>query len=325
MIGQGGKTPRDGRESSSIPKAFGVSFFALLLFASLHTSLAASPTQTEQQYPSGPWGIGEVVPQSARFTDGSSLSWANVSAVFVEVTLPNITFSDYPTYAVESLMAADGSVMQIAAGIYPGNSKWLAYGWFIADVDAYPQSYVWVLNSSKPEMVAGAPITLSISLSGGRWRYRIEDLATHEVASGEYAATVPPSLYVGDQEVLALESYTTSSVVFAQMGNLTLNAIRINGRQIAAGWYEYGSWDPRHHPLFVVGSLNPPSFISLQEMTDGRAVWSYEQWSVSTQSQPERVPLTAVLRVVALVGILVLTAAYVVRKRRHDSTKAQRS
>jgi hypothetical protein len=324
LTGQDGKKRRDAREFSSINKAFSVSFFALLLLTSLHTSATANPAQTKQQYPTGPWGAGVVVPQGSRFTDGSLLSWANVSAVFVEVTLPNITFSDYPTYAVESLMAADGSVMQIAAGIYPGNSKWLAYGWFIADVDAIPQSYDWVLNSSRPEMTAGGPIALSISISGGRWWYRIEDLSTHDVASGEYAATVPPTLYVGDQEVFALESYTTSSVVFAQMGNLTLDALRINGRQIAAGWYEYGSWDPRHNPLFVVGGLNPPSFISLQVM-NGKEVWTYEQWSVSTQSQPQRFPLTAVVRVVALVGILLLTAAYVARKRRHDSTEARRT
>jgi hypothetical protein len=124
--------------------------FAVLLLTLSQTSATANPAQIEQQYPAGSWGIGVVIPENSRFTDGSRLSWAKVSNVSLEITLPNITFSDYPTLAVESLMAADGSVMQIAVGIYPGNSKWLGYGWFIANVGAYPQSYDWILNSSKP-------------------------------------------------------------------------------------------------------------------------------------------------------------------------------
>jgi hypothetical protein len=253
-------------------KAVFVLFFALLLLTSLRTTASANSAQLEQQeYPSGPWALGIVVPENSRLTGGGMLSWTNVTSVSSQVTLPNMTYSDYPTLAVESLMASDGSVMQIAAGLYPGNSKWLAYGWFIKDVKAYPSSYDWVLNSSKPAMGAGAPITLSISMSEGRWRYRVEDLSTAEVASGEYPE-VPPALKVGDQEVFALESYTTTNLVFAHMGNLTLDALRINGRKLTAGWYGYGSWDARHNPLFTVGGLAPPSYISLQE-TNGTLVW----------------------------------------------------
>jgi hypothetical protein len=234
----------------------------------------------------------------------------------MELTLPNITFSDYPTLAVESLMATNESVMQIAAGIYPGNSKWLAYGWYIGDIETYPQSYEWVLNSSKPEMAAGASVSLSIFLSRGRWQYRIEDLSTHEVAAGEYATTVPPNLKVGDQEVFALESYTTSTLVFANMGNLTLDALRINGRKIATGWYGYGSWDTRHNPLFVVGGLDPPSYITLQETHGGTLVWGYQQWPTSQPALLPSPPLTAIVGVVALTGVLVVTADYMTKRRR---------
>jgi len=213
-------------------------------------------------------------------------------------------------------MAADGSVMQIAAGIYPGNSKWLAYGWFIADVEAYPQSYSWVLNSSKPVMTAGDRVALSISLSGDRWGYRIEDLTTHDAVAGEYAVTVPPKLKVGDQEVFALESYTTSSLVFAHMGNLTVDALTINGKEIATGWYGYGSWDTRHNPLFVVGGLDPPSYISLQETGGETLVWGYEQWSSSGSAQPI-FPLTVIVGIVLFAGILASVAVYTVRQRRH--------
>ena len=283
----------------------------------LHASADASSANLEQQYPSGPWGLGVVVPENSRFTDGSQLSWASVTDVSIDVTLPNISFSDYPTLVVESLMASDGSVMQIAAGIYPGHAKWLAYSWFITNVQTYPQSYDWILNSSKPDMAAGTSVSLSISLSQGRWCYRIEDMSTHEVTAGEYSTTVPPTLKAGDQEVFALESYTTSSRVFAQMGNLTVNALRINGRKITSGWYAYGSWDTRHNPLFVVGGLEPPSYISLQETPQGTLVWRYEQWSVSGPAQPPAFSLSSIVGIVVSSGVLALAAVYVGKRRRN--------
>jgi hypothetical protein len=142
-------------------------------------------------------------------------------------------------------------------------------------------------------------------------------MSTHEVAAGEYAATVPPTLKVGDQEVFAFESYTTSSLVFAQMGNLTLDSLRVNARKIAAGWYGYGSWDTKHNPLFVVGGLEPPSYISLQATENGTLVWSYEKWSTSTPAQPS-FPLIAIVGVVVLAGIPLPAAIYFVRRRKHD-------
>jgi hypothetical protein len=301
---------------SGIHKALGVSLLALLLLTLCNTAAIVNAISAKQQYPSGPWGLGIVVPENSRFADGSHLSWAEVDNVSLEVTLPNITFSDYPTLAVESLMAADGSVIQIAAGIYPGNSKWLAYGWFIGNVEAYPQSYEWVLNSSGPEMAAGARISLSLSLVQGRWRYRIENLRTHEVAEGEYASTVPPKLRVGDQEVFALESYTTSTFVFAHMGNITLDALEINERNIVTGWYPYGSWDTRHNPLFVVGGLDPPTYISLQETPDGTLRWSYEQWSASKPTTPSNFPTPVITGIAILCGTLIPALFYVMRRRK---------
>jgi hypothetical protein len=226
-----------------------------------------------------------------------------------------MSFSDDPTLAVESVMAADGSVMQIAAGIYPTNNKWFAYGWYIRNVQANPQTYNWVLNSSKPEMMAGAPVSLSIYLSQGHWHYRIEDLTTREAAVGEYAPDLPPSLRVGDQEVFALESYSTSNIVFARMGNLTLDELAVNGKQIAGGWYGYGSWDTHHNPMFVVGGLDPPPYISLQERSDGTVVWSYLQWSATTEAQPQSLPLTILVGIPVLVASALLVAVYATKRR----------
>jgi len=211
-------------------------------------------------------------------------------------------------------MAADGSVMQIAAGIYPTSTKWFAYGWYIRNVQANPQTYGWILNYSKPAMMAGDPVSLSIYLSQGRWHYRIEDLTTREAATGEYAPDVPPSLRVGDQEVFALESYSTSNIVFAQMGNLTLDNLTINGRRIASGWYGYGSWDTHHNPMFVVGGLDPPSYISLQQKPDGTVVWSYQEWSAATEVRPPSLPLT-ILGIPVLVASVMLVAVYALKRR----------
>ena len=284
---------------------------SLLLLSSL--CFSASAVSSSQQYSSGPWGLGVVVPENAGFTDGTRLSWAKATNVSTEVTLPNITYSDYPTLAVESLMAADGSVMQIAAGIYPGNSKWLAYGWYIRDVQAYPQSYVWILNSSGPEMAAGAHISLSIALQQGRWEYRIVDINTKEKVEGKYASTVPPALKIGDQEVFALESYATSILVFIHMGNLTLGALRINGRKIISGWYGYGSWDTYHNPLFVVGGLDPPSYISVLATANGSIVWNYEQWPTSEPTKPSKLPFIIPL---IIAGVILLSAILYLAKQK---------
>ena len=302
-----------------MPNTLRIVFFFLLLLTSINTALAASkPTQTLHQYPSGSWALGVVVPENSRFTDGGRLSWTNTTTVSVTIRLPNISFTDYPILAVESLMAADGSVMQIAAGIYPNQTNWLAYGWYIRQVQAYPQSYEWILNSSEPEMAAGTPISLSIYLSQGRWRYSIEDLTTHLVRAGFYGFDIPPALKVGDQEVFALESYSTSNAVFVNMGNLTLDSLRIDARQVSSGWYAYGSWDVHHSPLFVVGGLDPPSYMSLQKGEGATLVWSYQQWSGPSQTQPQTSPLAILIGLPAAAAIAVLTIAYFMKRRSHD-------
>ena len=243
-----------------------------------------------------------VVPEGSGFVDGGHVSWANATAVSVTATLPNISLTDYPLYAVESVMAADGSIMQVAAGLYPNSTRWLGYGWYIKNALAYPQNYLWVLNASKPTVASGASVSLSISLMQDRWRYSFEDLTTRESIAGDFPSSVPPVLKVGDQEVFALESYSASNGVFAEMGNLTLDTISINGRQIATGSYEYGAWQNRRIPLFIVGGLDPPPYISLQQSKDSKWVWSYAQW-LEQRAPPSSSLLTVLVAVPLVVGI----------------------
>ena len=244
-----------------------------------------------------------VVPEGSGFVDGGRVSWANATTVSVTVTLPNISLTDYPLYLVESVMAADGSIMQVAVGIYPDSTSWLGYGWYIKNVLAYPQDYLWVVNASKPDVAPGASVSLSIFLMRDRWQYTFEDLTTRESMAGDFPLSAPPVLRVGDQEVFALESYSTSNGVFAQMGNLTLDTIKINGRRIATGWYEYGAWQTRRIPLFIVGGLDPPPYISLQPSKDLTWVWSYAEWSGYQEAPPSTSLLTVLVVVPIVVGI----------------------
>jgi len=297
---------------------------SILPLASVTTGFAASqPKQIQGQYPSGSWGLGVVLPEGSRFTNGEKLSWANTTSVSLTATLPNIAFTDYPILAVESLMVADGSVIQVAVGLYPNNTSWLGYGWHIRNVQATPQIYDWVLNSSQPEMAPSATIGLSIYMSQGMWRYRVDDLTTHKSTEGSYAHDLPRVLKVGDQEVFALESYSTNSVVFAKMGNLTLNSLRVNGVQITTGWYEYGSWDTRHNPLFVVGGLNPPPYLSMSEVDGSVLVWSYEQWFGPQPVEPESASLILRVVVPALAAIAVFSTAYVAGRWRSRGVRVE--
>ncbi|MGP8071181.1 MAG: hypothetical protein ACLP5V_14955 [Candidatus Bathyarchaeia archaeon] len=309
-----------GLKPRLITNALILLLFLLLTLIPLRAGSGVGAEPNQQHYPSGSWALGVVVPEGSQFADRGRLSWENATAVTAIVRLPNISFTDAPTLAVESVMASDGSVLQIAAGMYPNSTSWLAYGWYIGNLQAYPQSYDWVLNSSKPEMSAGASVSLSIYLSLGKWHYRIEDISTNETVSGEYALAVSPAVKVGDQEVFALESYSTSNGVFANMGNLTLDTLSINGRRVSGGWYLYGSWDMSHKPLFVVGGLEPPFYISLQQSGSTTFTWSYNEWETPEQPTPQTPVLPFLIAGLTLVAIVIPLVVYEKKKHKPDSS-----
>lgn len=288
--------------------------FAILLGALLApycSALSIAETRrTYNAYPTGSWGLGVVVPQSAEFENGSHLSWNTTKNVTVSVRLPDIRYTDNTIYAILSVMAKDESVLQIAAGIYPNQNNWFAYAFIIRDVRAYPQSYTWVLNSSRPEMNAGAQITLSIYLFSDRWSYAIEDINTHERITGEYSSSVTPSMRNGDQEVFALESYSSSRNVFERMGNLSLSSILVDGQRVIKDWYYYGDWDGVHNPLFVIGGLSPPSFISVAKV-DNTIEWSFTEWKGTEQPNPYN-PFAMTMTLIVIAVVIVITIAAVV-------------
>jgi hypothetical protein len=297
--------------------AYGLFLFLVegLLFAGLQPNVQGIEGSATS-YPTGSWGLGIVVPEGAQVEDGGHVSWTNASEVTALIRLPNITHTDYTILSVLSVMTSDGSVLQVAAGLYPNMSNWLAYGWFIRSAKSNPQSYAWILNSSKPEMAPGAWVSLSISISSNRWRYIVEDVSTHEAVNGEFMFNVTPSFMIGDQEIFGLESYSYSNRVFENMGSLVLSSLLVNGMRVTNGWYYYADWDTSHNPLFVVGGLNPPPFISTNELANGTVTWTYSQWTGSGEALRISASVLAVFAAIpAVVAITVLIVILTLKKR----------
>lgn len=266
----------------------------LLFSASVEASslpvAAVSSTQATssgRSYPTASWALGVVVPEGASLQGGSKLRWESVRNVTAAFTLPNVTMPDRIVYAVMSLMTSDGGVMQAAAGIRPDEGSWFAYSWSIPDFKSVPLIYRWSLNSSEPEMAPGADVTISIFQSSNVWTLRIQDDSTGARVERAFLVGVGTSLKAGDQEVFSLESYSRLGATFRDMGNLTLRSLLVDGARVTGGVYAYGDWEPRHNPLFAVGSsgVSPPSFISLGQGDDGSFIWGYDlYWGGSGDS-----------------------------------------
>ncbi|MDV3277065.1 MAG: hypothetical protein LYZ69_01190 [Nitrososphaerales archaeon] len=280
--------------------------------AAARPSANGAGTSGEAGYSGTPWGLGVVVPDGAGLSGGDALSWSAATNVTVVVRIPDIVNATQIMYAILSLMTRDGSVLQVAAGIYPGNRSWLVYSMFIADVGTYPQRYQWVLNSSEPRMSPGDSVAIAIILTQtDGWMFIVRDLSTGSSVERSFGANAAHSLKVGDQEVFALESYSRDASTFEKMGNLTLVSILVDGMRVSNGWYPYADWDVRHNPLFVVGGATPPQFIAFSRGGNVTAVWYYvEGWSGSWQ--PAQLDLFVSAALIAAAGCVMLVARWYV-------------
>lgn len=235
---------------------------------------ADSPLGFTESQPS--WGLGVVLTDGANLQGGGRVEWRQVQNVSVIVKVPNITLADGTTYAILSLMTADGVVLQTALGIYPGGSQWLVYSMFLGDITQNPQVYHWAINSSTPASSPGQDVSLSIYHSrGGGWAFQVKNLQTNASSGGPFDAGAGPTLMEGSQEVFALESYSGNPSTFQGMGNLTLESVYLDGRRASGGWGTYGAWDPSISLPFVVGGANPPPWVGLWVSSQGKAGWFY--------------------------------------------------
>ncbi len=219
--------------------------------------------------------MGVVVPQGANLGVGGTVSWGSSSNLSALATLPTINSTDGTILVILSAMVGSSSILQIAAGLFPGDSAWRGVGWFVPDIGAVPEQYEWTLNSTALQMAPGSTVSLAIYRSAGAWQYSVMDLSSGERLSGgfENAPNVP--FASGDQEAFALESYSSNVTVFSSMGSLVLKSLLVDGRQVTGGLYSFNTWDPSHHPLFVVGGLSAPPYIALVNGDNGSVVWRY--------------------------------------------------
>ncbi len=267
------------RAMRSLSPAF---ILALLLLSSPPAQpklpLAAS-LDTFAQTATGSWALGMVVPQGASLSTGQKVSWGSVTNLTALVRIPDLGYADNTVLAVLSAMVSDSSVVQVSAGLFPGSDTWRAVGWLIPDVGAVHHQYIWVLNSTYPPIAPGSLVSLSLFSSAKGWSYSLTDLDTGLGVAGTFAGGSPQPLKSGDQEVFALESYSSNVSLFSSMGNLTLQSLFVDGKVVTGGTYYLGDWDPTHQPLFVVGGLPPPSWIAVTSSPNGTVVWGYSnEW-----------------------------------------------
>ncbi len=255
----------------------GLAMIGLLVLPSAVVAGGSQYIPTQGQ---GSWGLGIVVPERSG-TAGPGVSWGTAWNVTTVFRVPDITNVSATIYAISSIMLEDGTVLQAAAGIYPGESSWLSYSMYIYDLSQQPQTYNWSLNSSIPVSMPGEDIAISIFLDQGKWSFSLENLQTRSRVALPFGVDGRSAPMNVDQEVFALESYTSDSASFSKMGNLTLRSVQVNGQAVEGGWYAYGDWSMGRGPPYVVGGLPPPPFMGLKISGDGSASWYYA-WGVTT-------------------------------------------
>ena len=281
--------------------------------------LASAPTALEspsnQYSEAGSWALGVVVPEGAALSNGQKLSWSTVVNITTSLRLPNIDQTDGPIYAVLSVMTSDGSVLQIASGLLPNATGWGTFAMWIKNPMGYPQEYETVLDAKTPAVQAGATISLSIYYSGGAWNFESTEQGFTEPVHASLAANVPSSIKAGDQEVFALESYSSASTVFSDMGNLTVYSILLDGQRVVGGWYTYdGGWNPSHNPLYIVGGEEPPVFMTAGSCSGGLVCLGFRSPWTGAQGLTPNIGL--LLAIVAAAGTAVVVVVVVALTRR---------
>ena len=161
---------------------------------------------------------------------------------------------------------------------------------------------------------------MSLFLSSNNWNLKLADLNSSKSVSAAIGSAdiLSTSLKIGDQFVFALESYTSNSTIFENMGNLTLESLLVDGARVTSGPYGYFGWDNVHYPLFSVGGASLPSFVALRVFSNASAVWSYSPgWSSGSPSIP--IDFTVVYLIVGGVAALVISLTTLVLLRRKVS------
>jgi hypothetical protein len=267
-------------------------------------------------YSSGSWAIGVVIPENSELSNGELVNWNDVSNVSAVFNLPNISSTDSTIYVIMSLMTENGSIIQLAAGLYPNMSYWHTYAMYVLNPNSYPQIYKHISISDDNFMLANDLISMSMYFSNGRWQFRVNDLTRGTSTVSCFNASLPAELKDGDQYVFALESYSYNSSVFRSMNSMTLYGLFINGERVSGGWYLYTTWNNQNFPLFIVGGSTPPGFITANFSGNGTVTWSYVSVWVSGGTPYSSFYLITGILVAAAAVINISVLALLILKRK---------
>jgi hypothetical protein len=251
------------------------------------------------------------LPEGCPLDDGGVLDWSSSRNLTIVVTIPKINYTDNTVYVIVSAMTMSGTVLQVAAGIEPGQNHWSTYVMYVTGVYESRKEYQLVAYRAAPHPAPGSRLSLSIysAVQGPytTWFGEVYDYSTGEKGVFAIVADGSASFRSGGQEVIALESYTSNEGVFASMGNMVLHGIFVDGRRVVGGWYVDDGQVFYRESLFVVGGGAPvPSFISISFSQRGEAVWAYSP--VSWEASDETALLLISLLLALAISVIIVVA-----------------
>lgn len=286
--------------------------FLLLVLLALLASSSGSD-EWEGVVSGRPWALGLTLPDGCPLDDGGVLSWSSSRNLTVVVTIPNINYTDNTVYVIVSAMTMSDTVLQVAAGIEPGLDHWSTYVMYVTGVYGSRSEYHLVAYRAAPHPAPGSRLSLSIySVMQGPNPAWFGEVYDHSSGEREvFAIVADGSSYFrsGGQEVVALESYTSSEEVFAGMRGMILHGIFVDGRRVVGGWYVDDGQVFYRESLFVVGGGAPvPGFISISFLRSGEAVWAYSptSWEASGSVALNLIPFLLVLAILAIFVIILV-------------------
>lgn len=289
----------------------------LALFFALQLSSGAMMFQGNSQEGSWvfsrSWGLGLTVPNGGVLEDGSEIEWSKHSNITIVLTLPNISYTDNTIYLVASIMTRGETIIQTTIGIQPNNTFWVSSFMYVTNVYKHNRAYVPVLLNSNPYFSPGDKASISIYFNGdgytaGSWSSSVTNLSTGEEITVNILQDGSSTFMDGEQEVVALESYTSNEEVFRRMGHATLHSILVDGRRVVSGWYIDDGQVFDRKPLFEVGGGQVPPFISMIAGGDGLITWTYSKPSWNDSINPHYSLL--LIPTFIILTIVIVYAAY---------------
>ncbi|MCX8193632.1 MAG: hypothetical protein N3G77_07485 [Nitrososphaeria archaeon] len=239
-----------------------------------------------------PWGLGLTIPNGSPLEGGDTVKWSkhrNITAIF---SLPNINYTDNTIYLIVSIMTKSGTIIQAAAGLYQNSTYWSSYIMYVTEISYKGKTYVPVRLNSTPYFFPNDKVAISIYYRNcedcpeGCWASSIVNLSTSEKIDVKIVVDNSSTFMDGEQEVIALESYTYNEEVFKNMGEVILYSILVDGKKVLGGWYVDDGQVFNRRPLFEVGGGQVPPFISIILKENNTIAWTYSklEWNNSSHS-----------------------------------------